>query len=119
MPCPSIILNFIIYRTTEKTIVSVESPSMEKKIVNTPLLLPKASAINEKSKNSPSSKNLKMEENIQLKPLQPVLKRRYGFIFALYRGSPLSTNFGTWGKIVLVKFVLVGTTKYSRVLTLS
>ena len=55
---------------------------MEKKIVNTPLLLPKASAINEKSKNSPSSKNLKMEENIQLKPLQPVLKKRYGFIFA-------------------------------------
>ena len=55
---------------------------MEKKIVNTPLLPTKASAINEKSKNSPSSKNFKMEENIQLKPLQPALKKRYGFIFA-------------------------------------
>ena len=78
------ILNFIIYRTTEKTIVSVESPSieMEKKIVKTPLLLPKASAIFEKSKNSPSSKNLKTEENIQLTSLQPALKKKYGFIFA-------------------------------------
>ena len=82
--CPSIILNFIIYRTTGKTIVSVESPSieMEKKIVNTPLLPTKASAINEKSKNSPSNKNLKMEENIQLKPLQPALNKKYDFIFA-------------------------------------
>ena len=55
---------------------------MEKKIVNTPILPTKASATNEKSKNSPSSKNFKMEENIQLKPLQPALKKRYGFIFA-------------------------------------
>ena len=55
---------------------------MEKKIVNTPLLLPKASAINEKSKKLPFSKNLKIEESIQLKPLLPVLKKRYDFNFA-------------------------------------
>ena len=54
---------------------------MEKKIA-TPLP-PKASASNEKSKNSPSSKNLvtELEENIRLKPLPPVLKKRYVFIF--------------------------------------
>ena len=80
MPFSSIILNLIISRTTEKTIVSFESP--KKKIVNTPLLLPKASGTNEKIKNSPSGKNLKTEENIQLKSLQPALKKRYGLIFA-------------------------------------
>ena len=52
---------------------------MEKKIA-TPLP-PKASASNEKSKNSPSSKNLmtELEENIRLKP---VLKKRYVLSFA-------------------------------------
>ena len=55
---------------------------MEKKIVKTPLLLPKAPFIFEKSKTSPSSKNLKTEENIQLTSLQPTLKKGYGFIFA-------------------------------------
>ena len=80
------ILNLIISRTTEKSIVSFGSPSidMEKKIVNTPLLLPKESATNEKIKKLPFSKNLKMEESIQLKPMQPVLKKRYGFIFAKF-----------------------------------
>ena len=77
------ILKLIISRTTEKTIASFVSPSieMEKKIA--PPLPPKASVINEKSKSSPSSKNLmkKLEENIQLQPLQPALKKRYGFIF--------------------------------------
>ena len=55
---------------------------MEKKIA-TPLP-PKASASNEKSKNSPSSKNLvtELEENIRLKPLPPVLKKRYVLSFA-------------------------------------
>ena len=51
---------------------------MEKKIA--PPLPPKASAINEKSKSSPSSsKNLmtELEENIRPKPLQPVVKKRY------------------------------------------
>ena len=78
------ILNLIISRTTEKSIVSFGSPSidMEKKIVNTPLLLPKESETNEKIKKLPFSKNLKMEESIQLKPLLPVLKKRYGFNFA-------------------------------------
>ena len=52
---------------------------MEEKIVNTPLLLPKESATNEKIKKLPFSKNLKIEESIQLKPLLPVLKKRYGF----------------------------------------
>ena len=77
-------MKLIISRTTEKNIVSFESPSkeMEKKIA--PPLPPKASVINEKSKSSPSSKNLKkeLEESIQLKPLQPVLKKRYVLIFA-------------------------------------
>ena len=63
---------------------------MEKKIA--PPLPTKASVINEKSKSSPSSKNLKKkpEENIQLKPLQPALKKRYGLIFAkiLFRSAP-------------------------------
>ena len=62
---------------------------MEKKIA--PPLPPKASVINEKTKSSPSSKNLKKkpEENIQLKPLQPALKKRYGLIFAkiLFRSA--------------------------------
>ena len=55
---------------------------MEKKIASP--LPPKASATNEKSKNSPSSKNLmtELEENIRLKPLLPVLKKRYGFNFS-------------------------------------
>ena len=58
---------------------------MEKK--SAPPLPPKVSTINEKSKNSPSSrKNLmaELEENIQIKPLQPeqpVLKKRYGLDF--------------------------------------
>ena len=63
---------------------------MEKKIA--PPLPPKASVINEKTKSSPSSKNLKKkpEENIQLKPLQPALKKRYGLIFSkiLFRSAP-------------------------------
>ena len=63
---------------------------MEKKIA--PPLPPKASGTNEKSKTIPSSKNLlkELEENIQLKPLQPVLKKRYGLIFAkiLLRSAP-------------------------------
>ena len=56
---------------------------MEKKSV--PPLPPKASAINEKSKSSPSSsKNMmtELEENIRPKPLQPVVKKRYSLIFA-------------------------------------
>ena len=77
------ILNLIISSTTEK-LISIESPSleMEKKIASP--LPPKASATNEKSKNSPSSKNLmtELEENIRLKPQQPVLKNRYVLIFA-------------------------------------
>ena len=80
----------IISRTTEKNIVSFESPSKEIEKKNAPPLPPKASVINEKSKSSPSSKNLKkeLEENIQLKPLQPVL--RYGLIFAknLFKSTP-------------------------------
>ena len=63
---------------------------MEKKIA--PPLPPKASVVNEKGKNSPSNKNLKkdLEENIQLKPLQPALKKRYGLIFAknLFSSAP-------------------------------
>ena len=55
---------------------------MEEKIVNTPLLLPKESATNEKIEKLPFSKNLKIEESIQLKPLLPVLKKRYCFNFA-------------------------------------
>ena len=54
---------------------------MEKKIA--PPLPPKVSV---------SSKNLKKEpeENIQLKSLQPALKKRYGLIFAkiLFRSAP-------------------------------
>ena len=85
-------MKLIISRSTEKNIVSFESPSkeMEKKIP--PPLPPKASVIDEKSKRSPSSKNLKKEseENIQLKPLQSALKKRYGLIFAkiLLRSAP-------------------------------
>ena len=79
MPFCSIILNLILCRTTEKTIVSLESPSKE--ILNTPLLS-KLSETNEKIKKLPFSKNLKMEESIQLKPLLPVLKKRYVFNFA-------------------------------------
>ena len=78
----------------EKTIVSVESPSIEmkKKIVNTPLLLTKVSAINEKRKNAPSSTNLKTEENIQLKSLLPSLKKRYGLIFPkVFNGQKTTT----------------------------
>ena len=84
MSCPCMILNLIISRTTEKSIVSFGSPSieMEEKIVNTPLLLPKESDTNEKIKKLPFSKNLKIEESIQLKPLLPVLKKRYGFNFS-------------------------------------
>ena len=85
-------MKLIISRTTEKNIVSFESPSREIEKKNAPPLPPKASVIDEKSKSSPSSKNLKKEpeENIQLKPLQPALKKRYGLIFAkiLLRSAP-------------------------------
>ena len=53
---------------------------MEKKSV--PPLPPKVSGNNEKSKSLPSSsKNLmtELEENIQPKPLQPAVKKRYSF----------------------------------------
>ena len=55
---------------------------MEKKIKMP--LPPKVSANNERSKSSLPSKNLvtELEENIRLKPLQPVLKKRYVLSFA-------------------------------------